>query len=314
MQFKTAYNTLILGLDHVQEEQRLFNYYICLANSKIMLGDCIGASNWIKKAESKVSTIKSYMLLRRYYAVVGKYYACTKNPELSALAIENTLTYSDSFYFERREIEANKIEATYQTKIKTDSINFLSLQNEKQEVEISRRNIGLGTTSIILLLLGFLARYYVKLSEKQKQLNSLLESKNVELVFQNNELQKLNEQLEQKTKSLLTKPTSEAEVKEIGIHSNDKTFFVPFNNIKYAIAEDDGTRVFFDDVSKWTKVSLKNFEKELDLNSFVRISRGTVVNVKHIAWINTNTLKMKEGAELKIGRTYKQKIKTAIES
>jgi len=313
-QFESAYNYFISGLDYVQEEQRLFNYYIWLADSKIMFGDCVGAKKWADKADSKVSTIRNYLFLRRYYAVISKYYACIDKPDLSALAIQNTLTYSDSFYFERREVEANKIEATFQNKIKTDSINFLSLQNEKHILEISRRNIGLGTTCIILLLLGMLARYYLKLSEKRKELNMFLESQNENLIFQNNELQKLNGQLEQKAQTLANKPIPKTEVKELSIHSNDKTFFVPFDKIKYAQAEDDGTRVFFDDISKWTKSSLKKFEKELEDESFVRISRRVVVNVKHIAWINTNTLKMKAGAELKIGRTYKELIKSAIES
>jgi len=269
---------------------------------------------WVDKADSKVSAIKNPSFLRRYYAVLGKYYACIEKPKLSAIAIQNTLTYSDSFYFERREIEANKIEATYQTKIKTDSINFLSLQNEKQNVEISRRNIGLGTTSIILLLLGFLARYYVKLSEKQKQLNSFLESKNEELVFQNSELQRVNQQLEAKTVSLATHTTEEETPSELKVKSSDKVFMIAMDSITHIQAENDGTRIYYDNTSKWTDASFKKMKGQVPNDLFIQIFRSTVVNINHIGWINTTTLKLKDDTVLKIGRTYKERIKEAIKS
>lgn len=313
-QFDEAYRALNKGLDYVRSELRKFNYYNALALVEINQGECTGAKKWIDKAGSIRENIKRYDYLRKYHSTVNKYYACKGNYELAIKAIDSSFIFSDSMYFERKEFDAYKIEAKFQNRIKQDSINLLTIQSEKQSLKISRRNIGLGTTSIILLLLGFLARYYVKLSEKQKQLNSFLESKNEELIFENNELQKLNVQLEQKTKALADKHSPNTETKELSIHSNDKTYFVPMINIRYAHAEDDGIRVYFDDVSKWTKVSLKNFEQELEKDSFVRISRGTIVNVKHIAWINTNTLKMKAGAELKIGRVYKPKIKEILEA
>ncbi len=313
-QFEIAYDNFSTGLDYVQEEPRRFNFYTCLANSKIMMGDCSGANEWIEKAKVKVGSIKNYLFLRRYYTAIGKYYACTDKPKLSALAIEDANTYSDSFYLERREIEANKIEAKYQAKIKTDSISILSLQNDKQNVEISRRNVGLVAGSIILILLGLLTWYFIKLSDQRKQLNSFLESKNEELVFQNNELQNLNEQLEQKTKSLSVKPKLAGEQKELSLKTKDKTYFIPLDKVTYVQAEDDGVRVYYDDTSKWTDVSLKIFHQELEDDSFVQIGKGVVVNVKHIAWINTNTLKMKAGAELKIGRVYKPQIKKILES
>ena len=79
-------------------------------------------------------------------------------------------------------------------------------------------------------------------------------------------------------------------------------------------AEDDGVRIYYDDISKWSDISLVNMQKQLDDSLFVQIFRGTIVNINHIAWINTNTLKMKSGAELKIGRTFKPQIKKMLES
>ena len=312
-QYEMAYTNFLTGLDYVTIETRIFSYYIWLGNSRINLGDCTGAEKWLNKAKGKVNSIKNYKKLRRYYSVAGKYYACINKPALSAINIDSSLIYSDSFYFERREIESRKIEATYQTKIKSDSISILTLQNEKQDVEISRRNIGLGTVSVILFLLGLLARYYVKLNEKQKQLNSYLESKNEELVFKNQELEKLNQTLEKKAVALSIKPTTQNTPKEVQIKTVDKVYNIDVAAIKYLKAEDDGTRVYYDDTSNWTSEPLKELKTKFPEDIFVQTFRGIIVNINYVLWINGTSLKLKDNTELKISRTYKQDIKDAIE-
>ena len=229
-----------------------------------------------------------------------------KNPNYSKSFYQHLINY-DSLYGEERLEKIDKLLYKYENKIVADSLNSIKITSQNQTLKLKNQKL-----SIFSLLSALTASFFAILFIFRKLKESKV--KNEELIFQNNELQKVNEQLELKTKALLKKPKVEGAKEEITIKTKDKSYFVPLNKITYVQAEDDGVRVYFEDTSKWTDISLKNFNQELNSGAFVQIGRGVIVNIKHIAWINTNTLKMKAGAELKIGRTYKPQIKAMLES
>lgn len=221
--------------------------------------------------------------------------------------VHNFFIESDSLNKESRIAALDKSITKYEKLILRDSLDKQILIKENEEQKVKNYQLSTGMLLMSIFFLAWLVFQFKNLFSKQKEVNE-------ELVFQNNELQKLNEQLEQKTLILSTIPKLETGPKELSLKTKDKTYFIPLDIITYVQAEDEGVRVYFNDTSKWTDVSLKSFYQELEDTSFVQIGKGIVVNVRHIAWINTNTLKMKTGAELKIGRVYKPKIKEVLES
>jgi len=112
---------------------------------------------------------------------------------------------------------------------------------------------------------------------------------------------------------LSIKPTTQETPKEVQIKSIDKIYNIDVAAIKYLKAEDDGTRVYYDDTSKWTGESLKELKTKFPDDIFVQTFRGIIVNINYVLWINGTSLKLKDNTELKISRTYKQDIKDAIE-
>ena len=239
-----------------------------------------------------------------------KYYYLNKialeNPKYSKSLDQYLINY-DSLYGEQRQDKLNKLIYKYENKIVSDSLAAIKMTSDNQSLVLKNQRLSIFSL-ISALVASFCAIVFVFGRLKKSKVE------NKELVFQNNELQTLNAQLEQKTIALSAIPKVDTEIKEVSLKTKDKTYFIPTDNITYVQAEDDGTRVYYDDISKWTDVSLKNFHQDLGDISFVQIAKGIVVNVKHIAWINTNTLKMRAGAELKIGRVYKPKIKKVLES
>ena len=299
-----------LGLDNALKDKNRGSELI----AKINLGKVYFKNDETKKAKSYLTHVINSELFpklsgdRKYQAKLYSNLAevQTYNSDLSSDLYKVFQTY-DTIAIQRRTAEINKSVSKYEKLILRDSLakEVLLKENEAEKVKNYRLSTALLVMSL-LFLVG-LAYQFRRLFMGQKQEND-------ELVFQNNELQKVNQQLEQKTKSLSAKPKLAGEQKELSLKTKDKTYFIPLDKVTYVQAEDDGVRVYYDDTSKWTDVSLKIFHQELEDDSFVQIGKGVVVNVKHIAWINTNTLKMKAGAELKIGRIYKPKIKKILES
>ena len=98
----------------------------------------------------------------------------------------------------------------------------------------------------------------------------------------------------------------------LNVKSSDKIHKLDLTKIKYAKAEDDGVRVFFEESSLWLDITLKKFQLQSEGAGFLRIYRSTIVNLAFIEWVNHVTLKLKGGTELRIGRTYKPQILEAI--
>jgi regulator of replication initiation timing len=229
--------------------------------------------------------------------------------------------YVDSSYYERKELEAKKIEKAYQTQIKEDSIKILELNNNKQSVALRNQRMGMFGFLIISLLAGGLALYYRRYTQAEKQINSLLnkekeelETERDELVFKNKELKIINQNLKNKVNKAPTVVTEDkSSSTKVKFKSADKVYLLEPQQVLYLQAEAEGSRIYQNDgTSKWTDTSLKELRSNLHKKTFVKIFRNTIVNIEHVGWVNTTSLKLKNGKELRISRTYKQDIKDAV--
>ena len=123
------------------------------------------------------------------------------------------------------------------------------------------------------------------------------------MVFEKEELALLNSNLKEKLSKLDTKSE---ESRTLEIKSSDKTHFIDLNHLRYISAENDGGRFYLEDGrSIWLDISLKALLDKLPNDRYIRIYRGTIVNLDHVEWVNHSSLRMKAGEDLKIGRTYK---------
>ena len=96
--------------------------------------------------------------------------------------------------------------------------------------------------------------------------------------------------------------------KIIDVQDKDILRKIDSSQIVFIKAEDFGCRIHFENKSFWTNTTLLQMMDKLPTDNFIRIFRGTVINVNHVEWINYNTLKVSSGEELKIGRKYKNDI------
>jgi DNA-binding LytR/AlgR family response regulator len=140
-----------------------------------------------------------------------------------------------------------------------------------------------------------------------------VKSKNNQLVFKNEELAELNLNLSNKIKAKKEK-NPEIVISSINIKVSDKIHTIRVDEIRYIKAEDDGVRIFTELKSLWTDLSLKSIHSILPNDKLIRIYRSTIVNISFIDWVNHITLSMKDGTELKIGRSYKDNLKKIINS
>lgn len=157
-------------------------------------------------------------------------------------------------------------------------------------------------TSLFLVLFCVLLYRNNTLS---RRVNELLEKEKNELVFKTSELEKLNKDLQVQIGRIANQSTESISSK-LEIRSNDKTFLVEANTIQFIQAEDNGSRIFFEDRSLWTDVSLKSLEAKLDFPYMIRVHRSHIINISFLEWINQSHLQLSNGNSLKIGRTYKK--------
>ena len=166
---------------------------------------------------------------------------------------------------------------------------------------------------MLLLLVAFItmtAILFFRNQKLQKKLNKLLSAENEKLIFEKEELVEINKNLKLQITSNEKSKTSisKYDLPKIEVKVSDKLYLIEHDTIEYINAEDNGVRIYCTDGSYWSDQTLKEIFQKLPAQNFLKIFRSTVVNTNHIKWINHSTLKMINGAELKIGRTFKNQI------
>ena len=181
----------------------------------------------------------------------------------------------------------------------------------------------LGAT-LLALMSAFL---FYKNQRLQRQLNRVLENKNIklksekeelnakknelqtektELIFEKSELVALNKSLQQKLAR-----TPNPQKKEMSITSMNKHYVLDYSDVFYIKAEDPGIRIFATHSSLWSEQKLKHIKQQLGY-PFVQIFRSTLVNINKIDWVNSDKVRLHNGTELKMSRTYKKEIQDIV--
>jgi hypothetical protein len=289
------------------QDRKIIKTKMFLAQAYYLSGDYKVASKYINEVD-KFHENNSIQKTRRLE--IDKYKnliaVALLNPKRSIAMNEYLINY-DSLYGEERQEKLDKLLYKYENRIVSDSLASLKLVANNQELELKNQNLSI--TSLILALLAGAFAVFVILGSLRKS-----KAENKELVFKNQELENLNQKLRERSTAIQEKKRIIPVASNIQFKSNDKTFIIEPDRVRYVQAEAEGTRIFFDQEDRWTDLSLKQLNNQLTDDLFIQVFRSTIVNLQHIDWINTTTLQMKDGTKLKIGRTYKKKIQKALGS
>lgn len=239
--------------------------------------------------------------------------------------LEDYLDAINSANKEKSASQMHEMMAIFKVEKEKERSAFLENKLENEQVINSQRGKALfffGISTILSFLLWILSKRNAKV---QKQLNRMLqldkerlsqrqvrlENDKERLVFENQDLVNMNQTLiNQKEQKIESQPNTKLEVK-----TRDKIHFLELSTILYIKADNNGSRLFLDmNKSLWTDTPLKYFVQDLSEKGFVRIHRAATVNLSQIEWINHATLKMNNGQELKVSRTYKDEILNLFKS
>ena len=211
------------------------------------------------------------------------------------------VTVRDSFYDLKRVAAVNSTIGEYQSKIMQDSLSLVRMEAKSKNQAINNQRLGIMSLLLSLSLISVLLRKYYKNYLEQQ-------AENLKLVFKKEELERINNSLKLKLEeNAKEKVVSYNQLgSKIEIKSTDKLHLLNPQEILYVEAEDNGIRVHTVSASYWSDIRLKNIEAQLSKDNFIKIFRGTVINISHVKWVNHSSLMMQNDTELKVSRTYKE--------
>jgi|GEM_PF-3879649 len=166
-----------------------------------------------------------------------------------------------------------------------------------------------GTGFLITLFL-VLPRHFAKEAYSIYQIKDLLTSEKME----SNNLGLFNSR-----GSLLKKKASEhenadeldrgKELNHIVISSKNKDISFDVDQLKYILAENEGTRFFFVDKNFFVVIAMKKVTNQLPKNKFIKVFRSIVVNVDFVETVSSKNVILNDGIRLPLSRTYKNEVK-----
>ncbi len=304
--FRKAEDHINKGLSNTELGQTRFRFLVLYANLRRAQNTCGESKKLLDQATPLLPEVTDFYVKREYYKSLAELTACFGDHKGTGSFIDSTEVYADSSYFNKKEAEFKRLEAKYQSKLKQDSINILKLKNRLASEKIKRNQYQSVGLLFLLLLAGILAWLYRRYYNTQLALNQALESEKEELIFKNEELIEINKAMSNKP---LVAPIETKVPEKIELRIGDKIQFYDPVEIQYIEAEDNGSRIYVEGKSIWVDIPMKDIQNKLDEESFLQIFRSTIINTKFIHIIEKGGIKMKDGAILKIGRTYKQSVK-----
>ena len=342
---------MILGSRNLNSDI-LFESYLLLARIQALKENHLELGETFKVLDSLGLTIQNAEYKRTLQLVKAKYY-CSRNNKNLCNQLVNPLLKEDQLMFPQKiecqklwlinnldnssrdrfiayqsdysNYMDRKSDNTIQELIVEHGVEKQRLKNNSLEREIdslSEVNLQkgriircLGVSALLAMLLLFYVR---KSAVVTKKYNLLLEAEknklandNETLAFEKNELVLINKNLEAYINEVKNKAVP---VEKLEIKSLDKIHMVDLRDIIYCKSEAEGVRIFLKgSKSIWSGIRLKEFKEKLPQSNFLRIFRSTIINVYHLEWVNHATLKMVNGDELKIGRTYKDDLQKLLE-
>jgi len=87
---------------------------------------------------------------------------------------------------------------------------------------------------------------------------------------------------------------------------------VEVSDIIYPSSTEQGVRIHLSNRSFWCSMKFKKIQTQLPEDNFIKIYKSDIIKINQIDWYNCATLKMINGIELKIVRTYKSDIQRLL--
>jgi len=171
------------------------------------------------------------------------------------------------------------------------------LQNELDEIKFKKKEVELwkGIYALLLVtcgLIGFLGGVFLLYKKNKKQ----------------------KEELEEINKNLHARLRKKSAVYDyrIQIKGYGKESLVPVNEIVYITPTKKGAEFHkIDNSIILSELTMDKLQKNLE-DPFIRIHRSSIINIDQIDFMNSKYLKMKDGNELPIGRTYKEELRNKL--
>ncbi|MBE5321947.1 response regulator transcription factor [Pedobacter sp. MR2016-19] len=110
--------------------------------------------------------------------------------------------------------------------------------------------------------------------------------------------------------------TEKAEIKsygQISIKADKKHILVKTEEIQYLESLGNYVKVWKNDNFLLTPRTLASFEDQLSTDYFVRIHKSFILNKKYVDYLEGNTIVLKNGQEVPIGKNYKGVIKQLLD-
>jgi len=102
------------------------------------------------------------------------------------------------------------------------------------------------------------------------------------------------------------------EQNQLFIKTDKRHVQVALAEICYLESYGNYVKVWLKDTYHLTPRTLSGFESELPESDFFRIHKSYIINRKHIDYVEGNSLRMKNGKELPIGKSYRQRVRQFI--
>lgn len=307
-QYKQGIDCYKKAIIHAEKANR-DNY---IYHSKVLLAKAYFLQGNYREAKSLFDSSRAYFKTENTYESeiieIDKYIyfnqLALQKPKLGMELYDFYRKY-DSIHSVERTNRLDRSIARFEKRITQDSLNQVELLAENQNLTIKNQRQGIWIILLFLACSIFLIYHISRLLKSSKNSNKLLVYKNEEIVHINKLLKKRLKEAEQKS---LEENTQKLRIKSLG-----KIYQISDETIRYIKAEDDGVRIFLEDSSIWSDTSLKNFFAQLNQENFIQIYRSTIINLDFVEWVNNSSLRLNNGVELKIGRTYKEKLLSAVE-
>jgi len=100
----------------------------------------------------------------------------------------------------------------------------------------------------------------------------------------------------------------------INVKSDYKVVKILLDEIKYIEGLGEYVKIVLDKNFVVTLEALKNLEKILPEQTFVRIHKSYIANTKYIRTITSTTVTLKDGQSLPVGKVYKDDVKAKLKS
>ncbi|AXY73541.1 DNA-binding response regulator [Paraflavitalea soli] len=100
-----------------------------------------------------------------------------------------------------------------------------------------------------------------------------------------------------------------AEPGRIYIKSDKKQIQLELEEVYYLESVGNYVKVWGEQKFVLTPRTLTSFEEQLPADTFMRIHKSYILNKKYVHYIEGNTIRLKNGKELPVGKSYKQVVK-----